>query len=301
MMEVRLQSRGWDTRYNQYMYNLMEVGLQSAAFVFGAIVGSFLNVVLLRKNTGETVVYGRSRCFSCGKEITWYDNIPIISYVVLGGKCRNCHSTISIQYPLVELLVGLLAVLVFINIYTKSPVFSFSTITFVEFLFYFGAMSALFAVAAYDARTKIIDRHLLYIFAGFSVVTSLVRWRLVAFSWHTMLYDICAAGAIWLFFWALYYVSDETWMGRGDCSVAFWCAMFLGHPLSIAMFLFSFWFGGILGALILIEHQIKVFRKMLSGGSAMKMQIPFAPFLALGTFAAWYFADILKLFYQLLF
>lgn len=288
------------------MYNLIEVGLQSVVFIFGAIVGSFLNVVLLRKNTGETMVRGRSRCFSCGKEITWYDNIPIISYVVLGGKCRSCQSKISIQYPFVELLVGFLAALVLSNIYNKYPayrqvgsMFGFSTIIFIEFLFYFGALVSLFAVAAYDARTKVIDRHLLYFFAGFSVVASLMRWHVAALSWNIIVYDVCAAGAIWFFFWALYYISDETWMGRGDSSVALWCAMFLGYPLSITMFLFSFWFGGIFGALILIEHQIKVFRKMLSGGSAMKMQLPFAPFLALGTFTAWYFADILKLFYQL--
>ncbi len=267
----------------------MEVGLQSAVFIFGTIVGSFLNVVLLRKNTGETIINGRSRCFSCNKIIVWYDNIPILSYFVLGGRCRWCNSKISWQYPIVEFLVGLLAIL----IYTKNikhQVF--------DILFDFGAFSALFAVAAYDARTKIIDRHLLYIFVGFSCVVIAMRWFWSPFSSGVIFYDIVSAGAIWFFFWAMCYFSNETWMGRGDSAVAWWCAIFLGYPLSVAALLFSFWIGGIFGAFLLTLNQVKIFNKKRQEDNIMKMQIPFAPFLALGTFFSWYFADILMLVYE---
>lgn len=261
-----------------------------AVFIFGTMLGSFLNVVLLRKNTGETIVHGRSRCFSCNKTIAWHDNLPIIGYIILGGRCRYCRSKISFQYLIVELLVGFLAILVFFN-NTKHPMFGI-----IEFLFYFGAFASLFSVAAYDARTKIIDRHLLNIFAGFSLISAMIRWWYGAFSWQVVFYDVVSAVAIWFFFWSMYYFSNETWMGRGDGPVAWWSAIFLGYPLSIIMLFFSFWIGGIFGAILIIAHQIKVFRK---NGSVMKLQIPFAPFLALGVFVAWYFADILKLFFQL--
>src|ERR1700752_70221 len=85
-----------------------------AAFVFGTIIGSFLNVVALRYNTGFSLG-GRSRCFSCGKTLYWYKLIPLFSFLIQGGRCRKCHSQISIQYPLVEALTGL----VFLGLFLK--------------------------------------------------------------------------------------------------------------------------------------------------------------------------------------
>lgn len=267
--------------------------------MLGSIVGSFLNVVLLRKNTGETIARGRSRCFSCGKMIVWYDNIPLFSYLFLRGRCRHCRSKISLQYPLVEFLVGLLALLVFSKFNFSDPARGEKALG--EFIFYFGAFFALFAVAAYDARTKIIDRHLLNIFAGFSVISALLRWSRDAFAVEIVLADLGISGAIWLFFWAMCYFSDETWMGGGDSGVAWWCALFLGYPLAAGMLLLSFWIGGAFGIAVLVAHQIKILRKRRAKSSALKMQIPFAPFLALGTLSAWYFAGIVHVFFQALF
>jgi leader peptidase (prepilin peptidase)/N-methyltransferase len=82
------------------------------AFIFGLAVGSFLNVCICRIPKGESIVYPPSRCPKCKEPIKWYDNIPVISYLLLRGKCRNCGSPISIQYPLVELLTGVLTVVV---------------------------------------------------------------------------------------------------------------------------------------------------------------------------------------------
>ena len=78
--------------------------------LFGAIFGSFLNVCILRLPSEQSVVRPRSRCPKCGYELKWYDNIPVLSWLILGGKCRGCKTPISIQYPLVELLTGLLFV-----------------------------------------------------------------------------------------------------------------------------------------------------------------------------------------------
>ena len=126
------------------------------AFAFGAIVGSFLNVVLMRKNTGESVVSSRSRCFSCGKILYWFELVPILSFVIQGGKCRNCRSRISFQYPIIEVGSGIIGILT----YFKFPISNFQSLT--SFLFYFSAFCALLLVAVYDFRHK-----LRFVFFGF--------------------------------------------------------------------------------------------------------------------------------------
>src|SRR3989344_115819 len=98
----------------------MSIFLFIAVYSCGAMVGSFCNVVLLHKNTGETIVWGRSRCFSCGRELLWYDNIPIVSFVFLRGRCRFCQSKISWQYPLAEFIVGLFFLLIAVKITALS-------------------------------------------------------------------------------------------------------------------------------------------------------------------------------------
>src|SRR5262249_53647315 len=79
-------------------------------FIFGTMIGSFLNVVIYRTLNEESWVKGRSKCESCGKQIKWYDNVPLISYFVLGGKCRACKAPISISHPVIEFLTGTLFV-----------------------------------------------------------------------------------------------------------------------------------------------------------------------------------------------
>lgn len=241
----------------------MQILFGVVAFLFGTIVGSFFNVVLLRKNTGESITWDRSRCFSCGRELLWYDNIPLASFVMLRGRCRHCQSKISWQYPLVEFLVGIL----FVLLYTKHWQFDLLNI---------GAFLALFLVAAYDIRTKIIDATFLRIFALFAALAAIFRWNAAS----TVLWnDVLVAVALWFFFWAFWYFSDGAWMGRGDSSVAFWCALLVGFPFGIAMLFLSFWIGSIVGVFILL----------LRGRKALRSEIPFAPFLALGTFLVLYF------------
>ncbi len=96
-------------------------------FIFGLLIGSFLNVVILRMPLGKSIVTPRSACSKCGYQLKWYDNIPIISYLLLKGKCRSCDESFSIRYPLIELVTGLIALNLFpdvINIQTMT-LFSF--------------------------------------------------------------------------------------------------------------------------------------------------------------------------------
>ena len=115
-------------------------------FVFGAVVGSFLNVVVFRLFSGESIVLPPSHCNSCGAKIKWYDNIPIFSYfVLLRGRCRNCKEKISIQYPIVEFICAILFLLIFMKYE-----FSWQTL----FLMYFGA--AAIVMSATDFKEKVV-------------------------------------------------------------------------------------------------------------------------------------------------
>ena len=228
------------------------------AFIFGAIVGSFFNVVLLRKNTGESVVHGPSRCFSCGRALGFWDMVPILSFLALGGKCKYCGSKISRQYPIVEALSGLLAALLWPSV------------------FYLVSFFILLLIAVYDFRNKIIDTHFLYLFGAFSVLEVFYRARFVG--------DFISSFVIALFFYLLWRLSGGVWMGRGDANLAFFISLFLGFPKNIAMLFSAFWIGGVFGLALL------AFGKKYN----LKSEIPFGPFLALAMFLVWYFPGFFK-------
>ncbi|MGH7249668.1 MAG: prepilin peptidase, partial [Minisyncoccia bacterium] len=122
-------------------------------FVFGLIIGSFLNVVILRFNT-EKSFGGRSACMSCQSALAWYELIPVFSFLGLGGRCSNCKTRISIQYPLVELFTGFVFAALFLKF---QEIFFFSTPVFIlTYAYYAVAFSILIIVAVYDIRHKII-------------------------------------------------------------------------------------------------------------------------------------------------
>lgn len=245
-------------------------------FVSGAIVGSFLNVVLLRKNTGDSPWKGRSRCFSCGKKLSWFELIPILSFIIQRGRCRQCGSRISWQYPIVEFITALLAIAVYTNF--KS-------------IFYFTAFCILLLIAVYDFKHKIIDKHFLYIFGGFAVAELIFRLA-IAKDFAGTYIDILSSVTIFLFFYLLWKISMGRWMGRGDADLAFFLAIFLGYPYNLFMLLGSFWIGAICGIILLIVS---------SGRVTIKSEVPFGPFLAVSSFIAWYFSDVLKFIYDFLY
>ena len=143
-------------------------------FVFGTIVGSFLNVALLRKNTGKSIVWEPSHCFSCGERLGPKDLVPIFSFLFFRGKCSYCGSKISLQYPIVEFLTGGL----FLLVSNKIPVFNF-----LSFVFYASSFSALFLIVAYDFKQKIIDSNFFEIFTVFAITEAVLRWLLNVGDW----------------------------------------------------------------------------------------------------------------------
>src|SRR4051812_18016940 len=131
-------------------------------FVLGLIIGSFLNVVILRYNTQKTFG-GRSACMSCESTLSWYELVPVFSYLFLGGRCKSCKTQISIQYPLVEIVTGLIFIFLFLK---YQEVFFLNTFEFtVTFAYYATMFSLLVFIAGYDLRHKIIP-DMLVIFLG---------------------------------------------------------------------------------------------------------------------------------------
>ena len=122
-------------------------------FIFGTIIGSFLNVVILRYNTGNSVLKGRSRCFACGKTLKWYELVPVFSFLAQKGRCRKCKAKISRQYILVEIITGGLFALIF---YIQHSIFN---------ILYLWAMAGLLIIiSVYDLRHLIIPNLFVWLF-----------------------------------------------------------------------------------------------------------------------------------------
>lgn len=238
--------------------------------IFGLVIGSFLNVVILRLEA-EKALTGRSKCPSCGALIRWYDNIPVLSFFLLGRKCRQCRFPISWLYPSVELATaGLFVIFGALTIGLATP----AEIALTIWTFFLVSLFVVIAVS--DARNMEIPLILLLVGIGGAFVYALVATVLAPFPWtdpmapwRDMLWGGGIAAAI---FYALVYFSKETWMGMGDVWLAGIAGAAVGLPALLLLFTVSFSIGALVGGAL-----------MLTGKRGMKSQIPFAPFLALGT------------------
>src|SRR3990167_10603774 len=217
----------------------MNVALFVIIFIFGTIVGSFLNVVILRYNTGVSFFSGRSFCPSCGKKLSWYELVPIVSFLALRGKCAGCGSKISWQYPLVEIATGILFLLTIFNF--QFSIFNIETAIIT--LYYWIVWSILIVISVYDLRHKIIPDLLVFLFAGLSLVFLLLS------TWKTgfQMWDFLAGPLFALPFPALWSVSQGKWMGVGDAKLALGIGWFLGLIKGSSAIILGFWMGAIVG------------------------------------------------------
>lgn len=245
-------------------------------FIFGLIIGSFLNVVVCRLRDAETIL-GRSFCRSCKHQIRWYDNIPLVSFVLLRGECRDCSEKISWQYPILEVLTGVLFALV--GYYFFSPI---NPSTWAETLWLLGIVSCFVVIAAYDLKYMEIPIILLGVSACLTLLFLFSDFELGQIFWSSRLGLALFGGMIVaLFFFALVFVSHETWMGWGDVWLGLVCGMIVGLPAALFMLTLSFASGASIGIV-----------SMYFGGKNLKSQIPFAPFLVLGTLLALFLPEI---------
>lgn len=246
-------------------------------FVFGTIIGSFLNVVIFRYNT-ERNLGGRSACMNCRKELAWYELFPVLSYLALRGRCRRCRTKISIQYPLVEITSGL----IFAALFWKFQVlFFFSTGVFALSYAYWAALfSLLLVITVYDIRHKIIPDPLalsfgILAFIGLFFFSSLSP----AFHAHVPLWrDLLAGAAVSVPFALIWLASRGRWMGLGDAKLSVGLGFMLGLSRILTATVLAFWAGALAGIFLLIASRAR-----------MKTQVPFAPFLVLGALITFIF------------
>jgi leader peptidase (prepilin peptidase) / N-methyltransferase len=227
------------------------------AAALGAALGSFLNVVAHRLPIGESLVKPRSRCPGCGAQIASYDNVPVLSWLVLRGRCRSCGERISARYPAIELT----AAVVFAAI---VAVRGFDA----QLLLELPLAASLIALAAIDLEHRLLPNKIVYPLAAWGLVgTALVdRGDVVS---HLI---AGAAGFLALFLAALAYPGG---MGMGDVKLAGAMGLYLGTALAPAM-LIALLSGSVVGVAIMVRE----------GASARKKAVPFGVFLALGGVAA---------------
>ncbi len=226
-------------------------------FILGAIVGSFLNVIILR--LGAKGKGGRSQCLACGKTLRSYELIPIASFLFLRGRCRSCKVRISPQYPLVELLTGLVFAAVFWRESLSLPLLSSLVL-----------WSLLIVIAVYDLRHKIIPNAVVSV----AIFLSLLHFLYTYFVLHTTSpLDFWGGLLIPLPFALIWLATKGRAMGLGDAKLLVVFSWYLGFAHGLSALVLGFWFGAAL-ALILLSLRLKRI--------TMKTELPLAPFLIVG-------------------
>lgn len=228
-------------------------------FLFGLIIGSFLNCFIWRLHAGESVG-GRSYCPKCRKQIAWHDNIPVLSFFILRGKCRNCRQSISWQYPLVELITGVLFVISFV---ASDQTLDYATLLRVmrDWL----VIAVMIIIFIYDLRWYLIlDKVTLPAIVFFFILNIFL-----GFSWPNMLFSGIIGGG---FFLLQFIVSKGKWIGGGDIRMGLLMGVILGWPQIVLALFLAYILGSIVGIGMLLAKQKK-------WGS----EIPFGTFLAIAT------------------
>lgn len=250
-------------------------------FIFGACIGSFLNVIIYRTEKGENWVSGRSHCDDCGKQIAWYDNIPLLSFLVLRGKCRHCRKLISIAHPVVEGLFGFLFMWwwilgSFVFHLTEEP------FIYVQPLFWLIVGGILIFIFVEDLLTMYIPLWSVY---ALTILAFLYRLALVnsgIMQSHDFWMTIAGALAATAFFLAIHVFTKGRGMGLGDVYLALPLALLVGSSRTLVWIFLSFLIGSIVGLVLLSLKKVKFGKK-----------VPFGPFLIVGALCALLWGDAL--------
>lgn len=251
------------------------VGL-TFCLLFGLCIGSFLNVVIARLPSGRSIAYPGSACPHCGAAIAWYDNLPVLSYFMLRGRCRACRATISWRYPFVELACGVLFAAAYLRFDSG-----------IQLLVALVLLSALVAITGIDVDHQIIPDVLSIPGIGVGLLVSLAPG---AIGWKSSVLGVLlGAGVFIVIIVASTLILGQPGMGVGDVKLGAMLGAFLGWKLALLSILLSVLIGGPLAATLLA-----------TGRKDRKDPLPFGPFLAAGgaislfwgdAVLAWYFAQ----------
>jgi leader peptidase (prepilin peptidase)/N-methyltransferase len=245
-------------------------------FILGLAVGSFLNSVIYRLDTGESIIKIRSHCPYCKKTLSWFELIPLVSFILQKGRCRHCKKPISLQYPLVEFSTGILFALCawyfFPNILLSAFYFLFSTFLIIIFV--------------YDLKHYIIPNEVIYpaIIVAFLYRLFGICLPVEALSGieAAQVGDLVLGILPTLFFVAIVLVSRGRWMGAGDIKLALFMGLVLGWPKILVALCLAFLIGAFVSIILIIKKK-----------KTLKSQIPFGPFLAGATVLTLFIGDAL--------
>ena len=242
------------------MNTALKIGISIILFLYGIVIGSFLNVLIYRLPKKEDVVKKRSHCMECGYQLKWYDLIPIFSYLFLKGRCRKCGARISVQYPIIEAANGILYVLLFLK-------FGLS----IETLLYCLLSSALLALSVIDFRTFEIP-------VGFNIFILILGIARVATDYRSWLIYLIGMASVSIFLLLIFLITKGRGIGGGDVKLMAATGLLLGWKLN----LLGFVVGCILGAVI---HVIRM--KVSKEGRELAM----GPYLSAGVMLSLFFGE----------
>ncbi len=237
------------------------------AFVLGMVVGSFLNVCICRLPKNESIVSPPSHCPHCDSRICWYDNLPLLSYLLLRGKCRRCGTHISLQYPLVELLNGVLTLSLFLHYG--------ATLSFVAFFLF---CSSLVVITFIDLEHQIIPDEIslpgILVGFGFSFFLNGHTWL------NSLLGILLGGGSLLLVAYAYHRLTGNEGMGGGDIKLLAMMGAFLGWQAMPFIIFVSSLAGSLIGITIMLLQKKNT-----------RLAIPFGPYLAFGAVLYVFYGD----------
>lgn len=241
-------------------------GIAAALGLFGLCVGSFLNVCIHRLPLGQSIVSPGSRCPHCGYALRWFDNIPVLSYAMLRGRCRRCGAGISVRYPVIELVT----MVVFV---AHALVFG-ADIVLVPRLLFASALIALFAI---DLEHHLLPNAITLPGIAVGLAFSLLLPPGIV---PALIGVLVGGGVLWLIGEAYFRLAGQEGMGGGDVKMLAMIGAFLGWKLVLVTLVFSSIAGSVIGMLVLASRR---------GG--LKYALPYGTFLALGALVASLFGD----------
>lgn len=257
--------------------------LQGWAFAVALCVGSFMNVCIARMPEDRSVVSPPSHCPACGHQIRWYENIPVLSWIALRARCSGCGSRISPLYPIIELLVGILGLLLFRELVPGPE--QVSVASFAGWAFYLVFVAMLVGLSYIDLRHYIIpDQFSVYAVpvgvAGAALLTHLGWDRAVTWQ-QSVVGALIGGGSLLLILGAWWLIRRQEGMGMGDVKLLAMIGAFLGAwPALFFVILASTLVGSAIGISVIVIKR-----------SSLKTQLPFGPFLAVAALIYLFFGD----------
>ena len=237
------------------------------SIIFGALVGSFLNVCIFRLPKEESIIWPGSHCPHCKKPIKFYDNIPLISYLLLKGRCRYCKGSISLQYPLVEGITALSSLFLIIKF---GPSLSY--------LFYSAFVAALIVITVIDLYHQIIPDAISLPGIGVGLLASLLIPE-ITFS-NSLIGILLGGGSLFIVATFYQWLFKREGMGGGDIKLLAMIGAFLGWKAVLLTILLSSLIGSMTGILMMVVK-----------GKDFKYAIPFGPFLSLGAVISLFYGE----------